>query len=268
MPTIETVAALLAKSERTDNAEEADAYLAKAQQLATLHAIDLATLAAQAESPPRTALVQRTIRIGEPRRAANTHLVSLFSAIAAPNDVLIDVAHNSTYVIAYGTIDDIDTAEAMWLSCAPRMVQTAHQWMKSRRWEGETRRAYVRGKGMMHIPITGRTAKATFMIAFISRISSRLQEARTDAVRSATASTATSTGDSAGGSAELVLVEKLAQVQSFHKQESNARGSWRGYGGSYAGAHSGSARAGDAAARVTRLDNRAELGSARQLPAG
>ena len=32
---------------------------------------------------------------------------------------MIDIAHNSTYVIAYGLGRDIDTVEALWLVCAP-----------------------------------------------------------------------------------------------------------------------------------------------------
>jgi hypothetical protein len=39
---IDRIAALLAKAERTDNAEEADAYLMKAQSIATAASIDLA----------------------------------------------------------------------------------------------------------------------------------------------------------------------------------------------------------------------------------
>lgn len=268
MPTIDTVAALLAKSERTDSEEEAEAYLAKAQHLATLHAIDLAALAArQSAKDHRPAkLLQRTIRIGEPRRAANTHLVALFSTIARPNDVLVDVAHNSTYVIAYGSEDDVDTVEAIWLACAPRMVAGAQDWMKSRRWEGDTTPTYQRGLGMVDVPITGRTAKATFMVAFITRIGTRLREARKSAVAEADASPRPDTNGSSNGGAELVLAAKSDQVRSFHQETSNARGSWRGYGGAYAGSHSHSARAGDAAARTTSLGNSGKLRSAGRLP--
>ena len=123
VPTIDTVAALLAKAERTDNPDEADAYLSKAQQLATLYAIDLAAAAAANGGRSRsTRPVQRTIVMGQPRKHVLPHLVGLFLAIARPNDVKADIAHNSTYVIAYGLPDDIDTVESIWLACAPRMV--------------------------------------------------------------------------------------------------------------------------------------------------
>ena len=45
--TIDRISALLAKAERTDNEAEADAYLMKAQQLATLASVDLAVARAR-----------------------------------------------------------------------------------------------------------------------------------------------------------------------------------------------------------------------------
>jgi hypothetical protein len=255
MPTIDTVAALLAKAERTDNPDEADAYLAKAQHLATLHAIDLAALSAASRDNTKAATpVQRTIQIGEPRRHANSHLVALFSAIARPNDVLIDVAHNSTYVIAYGLPGDVDTCESLWLACAPRMVDSANGWMRSKRWRHDTTVTYQPGRGYVEVPLTARAAKATFMIAFIQRVADRLAKARTDAIQEADAGSAgLASGGTDTGGAALVLVAKADQVRSFYQDASRARGCWRGYGGTYAGAHSSSARAGDAAGRAAQL---------------
>lgn len=268
MPTIETVAALLAKAERTDNADEADAYLAKAQHLATLHAIDLAALAAASRSSTKASTpVQRTIRVGEARRHANSHLVALFSAIARPNDVLIDVARNSTYVIAYGLPDDVDTCESIWLACAPRMVESANAWMRSRRWRHDTTPAYQPGVGYVEVPLTARAAKATFMIAFIQRVGERLTHARQEAIDEVDAGTVAATAADDGGAA-LVLVAKADQVRSFYQEASNARGSWRGYSGSYAGSDSSSAKAGDAAGRAARLRASRGIAATAALEAG
>ncbi|MDQ1250329.1 MAG: hypothetical protein QG597_4708 [Actinomycetota bacterium] len=269
MPTIDTVAALLAKAERTDNADEADAYLAKAQHLATLHAIDLAALAAAARGEGRaTTPVQRTIRVGEPRRHANSHLVALFSAIARPNDVLIDVARNSTYVIAYGLPDDVDTCESIWLASAPRMVESANWWMRSKRWQHDTTVSYQPGRGYVEVPLTARAAKATFMIAFIQRVGERLASARSEAIRDADAASTNAAAANGDGGAALVLVAKADQVRSFYRDSSSASGSWRGYSGSYAGADSSSARAGDAAGRAARLRASKGISAAGALEAG
>lgn len=269
MPTIETVAALLAKAERTDNADEADAYLAKAQHLATLHAIDLAALAAAARTGTKaTTPVQRTIRIGEARRHANSHLVALFSAIARPNDVLIDVARNSTYVIAYGLPDDVDTCESIWLACAPRMIESANAWMRSKRWRHDTAPAYQPGVGYVEVPLTARSAKATFMIAFIQRVGDRLSHARQEAIDEVDATAVAPAVAADDGGAALVLVAKADHVRTFYQEASNARGSWRGYSGSYAGSDSSSAKAGDAAGRAARLRAARGIAAAGALEAG
>ena len=66
---LDRIAALLAKAERTEIEAEADAYLMKAQQLATLASVDLAV--ARARTARREARQQpesRTTTIGEKGR--------------------------------------------------------------------------------------------------------------------------------------------------------------------------------------------------------
>ena len=61
------IAALLRQAEGTDNAHEAEAFMAAAQRLATMTSIDLAV--ARAHAATRTGAqtpTQRTITIGEP----------------------------------------------------------------------------------------------------------------------------------------------------------------------------------------------------------
>ncbi len=266
MPTIDTVAALLAKAERTDVAAEAEAYLAKAQHLATLHSIDL-TAAATARNARERATVplQRTVRIGEPRKHANPHLIALFHVIAAANDVVMDIAHNSTYVIVYGLPDDLDTAEAMWLACAPRMVQSAGAWVRSKQWQNDTVVKAQRGR-YVRVPATARSAKAAFFAAFAERIATRLAEARREAIVEADLVDAPAVHERGG--AELVLIQKSEQVRSFYRETSQARGSWRGYQGAVAARGSASAKAGDAAGRTARLKADPELGQRGQLRDG
>ena len=93
------IAALLRQAEGTDNAHEAEAFMAAAQRLATMTSIDLAV--ARAHSAARTGAqtpTQRTITIGEPGSRGLRTYVQLFAAIALANDVRCDVASNSTYV--------------------------------------------------------------------------------------------------------------------------------------------------------------------------
>lgn len=271
MPTIDTVAALLAKAERTTNAEEAEAYLAKAQHLATLYAIDLAVLAASRDARAKSTVpVQRTVTVGEPRRHANPHLIELFRVIAAANDVVIDIAHNSTYVIAYGITEDVDTTEAIWLSCAPRMVSDCKVWIASGHWRADTMRKWQWPHGWVEVPVSARGAKAAFFDAFAHRVGRRLDEARKSAIAEADARPAAreAPGAPESGGAEMVLVAKADQVKDFYRRTSRARGSWRGYRGQSAGGASGSARAGDAAGRNARLSAAKGIDQSRRLEAG
>ena len=262
MPTIDTVAALLTKAQRTDNEAEADAYLSKAQQLATLHAIDLATAAAKAANKGKRAVpVQRQISVGEPRKRVNKPLISLFSAIASSNDVMIDIAHNSTYVIAYGLPDDIETVENIWLACAPRMVEDATRWVRGGAWRGDYVQYWDRDwHRYMEKPATAHAAKAAFFSAFTYRIKTRLAEGRKEAIVQADAEQPTLGETGTAGGAELVLVAKADQVGKFYKQTSNARGSWRGYQGASLGSRSTSGQAGDRAGRAAQLGGEKKVG--------
>ncbi len=122
---LDRIAALLAKAERTDNEAEADAYLMKAQQLATLASVDLAIARARvARREARQQPESRTTTIGEKGRRANPHLIALFIAIAHANDAQVDVASNSTYVVGYGMPADLDVVETMFGSLAVHMVHS------------------------------------------------------------------------------------------------------------------------------------------------
>ena len=128
--TLDRISALLAKAERTDNEAEADAYLMKAQQLATLASVDLAVARARiARREARQQPESRTTTIGEKGRRANPHLISLFVAIAHANDAQVDVASNSTYVIGYGMPADLDVVETIFGSLAVHMVHTSQAYV-------------------------------------------------------------------------------------------------------------------------------------------
>ncbi|MEY3696624.1 MAG: hypothetical protein RJA41_274, partial [Actinomycetota bacterium] len=61
----------------------------------------------------------------------------------------------------------------------------------------------------------------------------------------------------------VVLRDKTAEVKEFHKQTSNARGSWSGYSG--AGARSNAGKSTDAG---TSAGNRARIGAQKAVSSG
>ena len=272
---VATIAALLAKAERTDNPHEAEAYLAKAQHLATLRSVDLALVRARsAREQRRTRPVQRTVAVGEPGRRANTHLVSLFAAVARANDVVVDVAHNSTYVIGYGMASDIDLVEQLWGSLAHQMVEAAGRYLDAGSWRSETYQRVVRERvGRWSVPRvqsrphTRQTARAAFYQGFIERIGARLVEAHDEAVAEASGAGAEAGADGATPrpaelSTAVVLAQKADEVQTFYRQATSARGSWKGYRG-VAGGDTGAARgAGRAAAAQARIGSQPGIGGA------
>jgi hypothetical protein len=258
--TIDRISALLAKAERTDNEAEADAYLMKAQQLATLASVDLAVARARiARREARQQPESRTTTIGEKGRRANPHLISLFVAIAHANDAQVDVAANSTYVIGYGMPADLDVAETIFASLAVHMAHSGQAYVAGRAWQGETYLAAAdRGRRRQRRPHTAQTARAAFYRAYVQRISERLSQAREDALRQVGRERVEQRG---GARAEgvVVLRQKAVEVKAFHAQASRARGSWGGYAGAVRSPSGSAAEAGRSAASRARLARQAEL---------
>ena len=249
---IDRIAALLAKAERTEHPAEAEAYLAKAQMLATAASIDLAVArnrASERHAPQEPQ--SRTVTIGEKGKRANRHLIALFVVVAHANDAHVDVAANSTYVIAYGMPSDLDAIEALFASLAIQMTAAAQHWLNLGTWRSET---YVATTTSRHglrrrvtKPHTAQTARVAFYRSFVERIGERLQEARDQVVDRAVA-------DRKGGEqTAIALRSKAADVKSFHRAHSQARGTWGGYSGSMRRDQGTSGGAGRKAASLARL---------------
>lgn len=263
---IDRIAALLAKAERTDNEAEAEAYLMKAQQLATLASIDLAV--ARARTSVREARQQpmsRTTTIGERGKRANTHLVSLYIAIAHANDAKVDIARNSTYVIGYGMPSDLDVIATMFGSLAVHMVESSQRYLATGEWKAETYVAIVQRRARVKAH-TAQTARAAFYQAYVRRIDERLREARERALTESPAMALHAPGASPGddqrtaSEGALVLQLKEREVAGFHSQTSQARGSWGGYSGGVSGNAGSATAAGRTAASRARLAQQQEVG--------
>ena len=239
------IAALLRQAEGTDNAHEAEAFMAAAQRLATMTSIDLAVARAHAAS--RTAAqvpAQRTITIGEPGSRGLRTYVQLFAVIAAANDVRCDVASNSTFVYAYGFAEDIDASHALYASLVIQMVRSCDAYLMTG----------------AHRPTPTITARLNFQLDFGTRIGQRLAEARDQVRREVVESRA------AGPGTALALRDKEVELRDHYRGQSKARGTWRASSAS-AGYSSAARRAGDRAGRQARLGSTPELPGARtRLP--
>lgn len=255
--TLDRITRLLAKAESTDSRAEADALIAKAQQLATTHAVDLA-VARQAgqRARRREEPVQRTVRIGVPRRAHNARMVALFAAIAHVNDVVVDVARDSTWVQAYGFVSDLDVVDALHASVATQMVADANAAIA----RGDHRNERVWSPRTRTWRVDARVYRGSFYDGFVAVVAERLRRARDEAV--AAAETDHPGQDGTGGGAPeapagssvvaLALVAKTAEIDGLYRQASEARGTWRGPGAQRVVSPTGR-RQGTAAGRRARL---------------
>lgn len=254
---LERISALLSKAERTDNPHEAEAYLMKAQALATAASIDLALArAAAARSQQRQVPQTRTVTIGEKGKRANQHLIALFIAIAHANEAHVDIAANSTYVLAYGMPGDLDVIEAMYPSVAVQMMTAAQQWLQVSNWRLETYVSVKRANGRTVKSVkqhTAFTAKVAFYRGYVERISERLQQARQSVLDEPAPTTGQGSPGGASADRALVLRQKAEEVRDYHRSTSKARGSWSGYSGSMRSDRGTATRAGRQAASLARL---------------
>ncbi len=252
---VDRVGKLLAQAEGTDNEHEAAAFVERAQQLATVYAVDLERARArqQARQGRREAepLEQERLDVGERGRRGNRHRVLLYVAVARPNDVLVNVATDSTYVLGFGHRSDLDVVERLWASLAVQMTAAAERRLAS----GEHRRAGVAAV----------TWRLSFYDGWVTTVSQRLAAARRRAVaqsdeQSDEQSCGTARGEAAPAgttSAALVLRAKADRVQDFYARSSSARGTWRG-------AAAGRSRVSGRAWAAGQTDGeRADLGSGR-----
>src|SRR6201988_3352479 len=235
------IAALLRQAEGTDNTHEAEAFMAAAQRLATATSIDLAV--ARSHAPTRTAAqnpVQRTITIGNKGAKGLRTYVQLFAVIASANDVKVDVASNSSFVYAYGFVEDIDASHALYASLVVQMVRASDAYLASG----------------AHRPTPTITARLNFQLAFGARVGQRLTEARDQERQEATKDRRRPPATA------IALRDKEVELHDYYRSASKARGTWQASRAS-AGDSSAARRAGDRAGRRARLQNSPELPGAR-----
>lgn len=234
---IEKLAKLLAQAEGTDNEHEAAAFVERAQQLATEHAVDLERARGRQRDRRRRdsedPLVQERLPIGSSGRRGNRHRVLLYVRIAQVNDVRVNVASNSTFVLGFGHRADLDVVERLWVSLVMQMTTAAQRRLDA----GEHRRDGVPALSW----------RLSFYDGFIAAVGQRLATARERAVSQDAPPT------SGQPSAALVLRAKADRVQDFYVEASQARGSWRGSAAGRSGVSGSARRAGEADGRQADL---------------
>ena len=232
---MEKIANLLAHAEAAGTPDEAATYTEKAQQLATMYAVDLAAARYRAATKgDREELITRRVEVGEKgRQHKNRFWVDLWLAIAQNNDIRSTIAHDNSAVWAYGFPSDIDVAEKLFVSLNVQMVGQCN----------ENLRAGVHKDLGVH----GRTYRPNFYEGFVQEMTWRLYSARTKALaeqkerdKNAARLIAAAAppkeleeetkADEPAMTGALVMVKKKKEVDEYYRKNSNARGSYRTYG--------------------------------------
>jgi hypothetical protein len=177
------------------------------------------------------AFEQRRLVIGERGKRGNRQLVSLYLVVAQANDVLVNVATDSTFVLGFGYPADLDVVEQLWASLATQMASAAARRLRA----GEHRRTGVAAVSW----------RLSFYEGWMHAVQARLEEARQRALQQHDTAEPSTSG-------ALVLREKAERVRAFHDRESEARGSWRGARGDRR-VHGSAWAAGERDGRVARL---------------
>jgi hypothetical protein len=266
------LAKILTQAERAKGVE-AETFMQKAQALASAHSLDLA-IARQhtAKREQREQPTHKMIVIGEKRKQGNAHYMDLFRFIAHVNDVKVNLAHNNTYVVAFGFPSDIEVVETLYASLVFQMVEAANAWLKTGEYKGEKVRRQVtksdrwggKWKEYAYVSITSQQARKNFYRGYAERVFYRLNLAREEALEAAKArkvEVLDEQGNAVSSSAALVLKSKADEVDDYYNGKSKAKGTWKG---PKVGTQSIIARsAGDDAGRTARLGTAKAIGGSR-----
>jgi hypothetical protein len=167
------VTALLAKAESTSYPDEAEALTAKAQELMTRHAIDVAAVEAERGGGARTS--GRRIGIDDPYARAR---VTLLSEVARANRCRAVWSRGLGFATVFGAEGDLDAVEVLYTSL---LVQATRAMVVARvPGPGAGGRAAPSGA-------VTRSFRQSFLVAYAHRIGDRLRQVATAAAAEAAA---------------------------------------------------------------------------------
>jgi hypothetical protein len=191
--TLERIAALLNQAEGTDNPHEREAFMKRAQQLATIHSVDMARARQHTRSRENSTPIQRTVKIGERREHGRLVRIDLFLGIARANDLKMTISHDRTRVYAHGFEEDVNATEALYASLVVQMADESEKFLDGGTWRDEKVYRKKRVKVDSHFdrnyyedewgyfPASKQTARSEFQAAFAAQIESRLSVAKREA---------------------------------------------------------------------------------------
>ncbi len=214
---LEKVGKLLRHAEGASTEAEREAFFSKAQELASIHSIELAVArAAHEQGEAEHTPTFESVRLGHRGQPSNVRLIHLMLAIARANDLRCSIRQDNTGVTLYGFAGDIDVTRMLYVSLAVQMVADAD--------------AYIRSGA--HRPVHGRTARAAFYEGWTGRIGQRLHEARAAARVASGAGIEPSTGETdTPSSTALALVAKDLEVAEYFTtmgRQHGVSGTWKG----------------------------------------
>jgi Protein of unknown function (DUF2786) len=155
------VTGLLAKAESTTYPDEAEALTAKAQELITRHAIDVAAL--ESERARGATASGRRIGIDDPYARAR---VTLLSEVARANRCRAVWSHGLGFATVFGHDGDLDAVELLYTS----LLVQATRAMVAARPPGAGRGARAPSGSAT------RSFRQSFLVAYAQRIGDRLRE--------------------------------------------------------------------------------------------
>lgn len=244
---------LLNLAENAGTAEEAEAFMNKAQTLGTQYAVDLAKArAAVAKSQKRETPIKRMVDVADYKSKTKKFMVELYLAIARHNDLRVDICHGSSAVVVYGFESDMDVVEALFNSLSVQMVGQANEWLATGEYKNEMDTKWdPKTWQWVEKPVDGRVARASFYRGFITALSNRLRDARAETL--AKMQEADEASGVEGPGTDLVMVTKAEDVQGYYKSTSQARGSWSGSAsGQSSSSGRGAGRAAGESATISR----------------